>query len=87
MSAVVADGMLRVAVADSGLGFGAAQRGGTGVGLANVRERLKALYGQPANLVIDANADGGTIATIMVPYRIDAGVQSTPAQAMPAPAA
>ncbi len=45
LSAIVADGRLRVAVADSGLGFGVAQRGGTGVGLANVRERLAALYG------------------------------------------
>jgi sensor histidine kinase YesM len=72
VSAVIADGQLRVAVADSGMGFGVAQRGGTGVGLANVRERLQALYGSAASLIIDANSDGGTIATIAVPYRIDA---------------
>lgn len=72
VSAVVADGRLRVAVADTGLGFGAAKPGGTGVGLANVRERLRALFGPAASLVIDANADGGTIATIVVPYRIEA---------------
>jgi sensor histidine kinase YesM len=76
VSAVIADGLLRVAVADSGMGFGVAQRGGTGVGLANVRERLQALYGASASLVIDANSDGGTIATIAVPYRIDASAES-----------
>ncbi len=81
LSAVIADGQLRVAVADSGMGFGVAQRGGTGVGLANVRERLQALYGNSASLVIDANSDGGTIATIAVPYRIDASAE----RGMPGP--
>ncbi len=78
VSAVVADGRLRVAVADSGLGFGVAQRGGTGVGLANVRERLTALYGADASLSIDANSDGGTIATILVPYRVDGRAAPAP---------
>lgn len=72
VGAIVSDGKLRVSVADSGMGFGVAQRGGTGVGLTNVRERLQALYGTEASLSIDANSDGGTIATILVPYRIDA---------------
>jgi hypothetical protein len=71
LSAVIANGALQVAVADSGLGFGAAQRGGTGVGLTNVRERLQALFGSAARLQIEANADGGTIATVIVPYRVD----------------
>jgi hypothetical protein len=71
VSAVVANGALQVAVADSGLGFGASQRGGTGVGLVNVRERLQALFGPAAQLQIEANAQGGTIATIAVPYRVD----------------
>jgi anti-sigma regulatory factor (Ser/Thr protein kinase) len=88
VSAQVADGSLRVAVADSGLGFGVAQRGGTGVGLANVRERLRALYGADANLVIDANSEGGTIATIIVPYRIEgeSSAASAAAAAAGAPA-
>lgn len=71
ISAVISNGALQVAVADSGLGFGIAQRGGTGVGLANVRERLQALFGVDARLQIEANVDGGTIATLVVPYRVD----------------
>jgi signal transduction histidine kinase len=73
ISAVISNGALQVAVADSGMGFGVAQRGGTGVGLANVRERLQALFGSAARLQIEANSDGGTIATIVVPYSVDPG--------------
>jgi signal transduction histidine kinase len=71
ISADVANGRLRVRVADTGLGFthGAA----SGVGLSNIRERLKQLYGGDASFVVEANAHGGTIATIEVPYRWDAG--------------
>jgi len=86
VSAAVADGALRVAVADSGLGFGASERGGTGVGLANVRERLQALFGGAARLLVDANAAGGTIATIEVPYRIESAAAAPLADA-PVPAA
>jgi sensor histidine kinase YesM len=71
VGALVANGALQVSVADSGLGFGVAQRGGTGVGLANVRERLQALFGAAARLQIEGSANGGTIATIIVPYRVD----------------
>ncbi len=87
LSAVVADGSLRVAVSDSGMGFGNAQRGGTGLGLVNVRERLLALYGPAASLVIDANSDGGTIATILVPYQIEPGAASAPLGGFPSAAA
>jgi signal transduction histidine kinase len=38
-------GKLQVEVADTGLGFGRAATAGTGVGLANIRERLQLLYG------------------------------------------
>jgi sensor histidine kinase YesM len=69
------------------MGFGNAQRGGTGVGLVNVRERLQALYGPAASLVIDANSDGGTIATILVPYQIEPGAASAPAGGFPSAAA
>jgi hypothetical protein len=86
VGAGVGDGMLRVSVADSGLGFGAGQNAGTGVGLANVRERLRALFGPSAGLVIDGNAQGGTIATINVPYRIESA-GADPATGMAAAAA
>lgn len=71
ITADIADGHLRVTVADTGLGFGAGARPGAGVGLANVRERLAALYGSRAKLTVQANTPTGTIATIEVPYAID----------------
>jgi hypothetical protein len=71
LSADIANGNLRVTVADTGLGFGAGSRPGTGVGLANVRERLAALYGGRARLIVETNTPAGTIATIEVPYSID----------------
>jgi LytS/YehU family sensor histidine kinase len=64
--AEVVDGQLAVHVLDTGLGF--APKGEGGVGLANVRERLAALYGERAELVISVPPAGGTCATIQVPY-------------------
>jgi LytS/YehU family sensor histidine kinase len=74
ISADIVDGRLRVTVADTGLGFAAAARPGTGVGLANVRERLSALYGGRAKLAIEANHPSGTIVIIDVPYSFEADV-------------
>ncbi len=73
VTADIANGNLRVTVADTGLGFGASGKPGTGVGLSNVRERLAALYGGRARFAIEANAPSGTIATIEVPYEADLG--------------
>lgn len=67
--AQVVHGKLQVTVADTGLGFGKAATAGTGVGLANVRERLQMLYGGKATLAITENQPGGTVVTITVPYR------------------
>lgn len=72
LSADVANGNLRVTVADTGLGFAVGTQPGTGVGLSNVRERLAALYGSAAKLTIESNTPTGTIATVEVPYSIDA---------------
>ncbi len=65
--AVAADGMLQVRVADSGVGFGAAATGGTGVGLANTRARLAAIHGDAAQLEFLVNEPTGVIAVIRVP--------------------
>jgi LytS/YehU family sensor histidine kinase len=81
LSADIVDGRLRVTVADTGLGFAAAARPGSGVGLANVRERLSALYGGRARLSIDANHPTGTIVTIDVPYSFEADAPLAAAQA------
>jgi LytS/YehU family sensor histidine kinase len=67
--AEVAHGRLVVSVADTGLGFGQSPTTGTGVGLANIRERLQLLYGSRAALTVAENRPAGTVATITVPYR------------------
>lgn len=79
LSAEVTDGHLAVHVQDSGLGFMPASN--DGVGLANIRARLKALYGGRAELIISVPPAGGTRATIVVPYEM------APVDAKVAPAA
>ncbi len=59
------DGRIRVTVEDDGRGIGGEL--GRGVGLANARERLAALHGDAARLVLAAREGGGTRATIEVP--------------------
>jgi hypothetical protein len=86
ISADIANGKLRVTVADTGLGFAIAGQPGTGVGLANVRERLAALYGGAARLAIEANSPTGTIVTIEVPYSFEADAPAVNGGAAPAPA-
>ncbi|HET9670872.1 MAG TPA: histidine kinase [Casimicrobiaceae bacterium] len=68
IGAEIVDGQLAVHVQDTGVGF--APMGEGGVGLANVRERLRALYGDRAELLIDLPPGGGTRATIKVPYEV-----------------
>ena len=62
--AAAGDGKLRLAVADTGAGI--SPKKGTGVGLTNIRERLKALYGRGARLVIEENTPSGVVATIEI---------------------
>jgi len=69
VGAEVVHGKLAVTVADTGVGFGRAATAGTGVGLSNIRERLKLLYEGDAELRIAENAPTGTRVTIVVPYR------------------
>ena len=66
IGAEIVDGQLAVHVRDTGMGFAPNSPGG--VGLANIRERLKVMYQNRAELVISVPADGGTLATIKVPY-------------------
>ncbi len=58
--------LLSVAVVDTGNGLG--DPVGQGVGLTNLRERLKALYGNLGRFSLEANADVGTRAMIEIPY-------------------
>ena len=70
VSAEVAHNKLRVTVSDDGLGFGAITSNGTGLGLQNIRERLKLLHGNAAQLIIAPNLPSGVSATIEVPYQL-----------------
>ncbi|TXG01219.1 sensor histidine kinase [Massilia arenae] len=59
---------LCVDVCDDGVGFNL--HAGSGVGLANIRERLALLYGKDAELVIEALPGGGACVSIHLPYRM-----------------
>ncbi|HZR33572.1 MAG TPA: histidine kinase [Terriglobales bacterium] len=68
------DGMLHIEVEDDGVGMGAANLmerpsglGGSGIGMANVAERLKVLYGDTARMVIDSHEGKGTSVRIKLP--------------------
>ncbi|MBV8037374.1 sensor histidine kinase [Roseateles sp.] len=69
VKAEILHGKLAVTVADTGLGFGRAATSGTGVGLANIRERLQLLHGSKASVTVTENQPSGTVVTITVPYR------------------
>lgn len=67
-AAIDAQGRLAVTVADDGVGFGGATSG-SGLGLANLRERLQQLWQGRAELTLKARAEGGVAATIAVPLQ------------------
>ncbi|MDP3222380.1 MAG: histidine kinase [Rubrivivax sp.] len=69
VTAEIVHGKLQMTVADTGLGFGKAATAGTGVGLANIRERLQMLYGAKASLTVAENTPSGTVVTVTVPYK------------------
>jgi LytS/YehU family sensor histidine kinase len=66
-------GKLVVDIADNGAGFAAS--GGSGVGLANTRSRLAALYGADASLALAIGSPRGVVATVTLPLQ----TQETPA--------
>jgi two-component system, LytTR family, sensor kinase len=63
-----------IEVEDDGVGMGAAQLieppsglGGTGIGMANVAERLKVAYGDTARMTVDSNNGKGTLVRLRLP--------------------
>ena len=76
VAAEIVHGKLQLTVADTGLGFGKAATAGTGVGLANIRERLQLLYGNKATLTVAANQPCGTVVSITVPYKTVEGTEA-----------
>jgi len=67
--AAVSGNTLQVDVQDDGVGFNL--YAGDGVGLNNVRERLKLVYGTRAQLLIETPMEGGCRASIRVPFAPD----------------
>ena len=68
------DAAIAVTVADDGRGF-SAEGGGTGIGLRNVRERLRLAFGGAATFDIVANFPAGVAATITVPNSTASGAR------------
>jgi signal transduction histidine kinase len=60
---------LRITVVDDGVGIDPQMTPPAGHGIETTRERLRALYGTQASLEIAPRAEGGTIATLRLPYR------------------
>jgi sensor histidine kinase YesM len=68
------DNLLRVEVMDTGLGFASFEK--TGVGLGNVRDRIKLLYGEKGRLILEENKPNGVRAVIEVPIGNAVGNQA-----------
>jgi hypothetical protein len=62
-----ADGRLCITVADDGVGFGGSDGAGSGLGLANIRERLAQLHPGRAELTLQQRAGGGVVASLVLP--------------------
>jgi signal transduction histidine kinase len=84
LDAAVSDGRLSVSVSDTGIGFGHSNHPGSGIGLTNIRERLRLLYGNEASLRTISPASGGSVVSIEIPYRSRSG-PSAPPCAIPSP--
>jgi hypothetical protein len=67
----LSDSSLAVSVKDTGVGFDPQSR--EGIGMSNIRERLRLLYGVRARFDIQRCDGGGTLATIEIPLTELAG--------------
>jgi hypothetical protein len=65
LTASRAGSAVRIDVSDTGVGFGSSTRGG--MGLTNLRERLKLIYGERASVEISERSGGGTIVSLKLP--------------------
>jgi sensor histidine kinase YesM len=68
ISSTVDGGKLKLTIADSGAGFVAEGTGRDGI--ASIRERLEALFGQDGQLRLEPTAASGTQAVMEIPYEI-----------------
>jgi two-component system LytT family sensor kinase len=70
----LSDSHVTIEVEDDGVGMGSAQLlerpagfGEGGIGMANVAERLKVLYGETARMTIDSRNGTGTLVRLRLP--------------------
>lgn len=68
IAAARADDRLQISVSDDGLGFAATP--GAGIGVANIRARLAALYGPTAGLELSSKVGAGVTATLSFPLLV-----------------
>jgi sensor histidine kinase YesM len=65
IKALEKDDLIRIEVMDTGLGFSSFQK--VGVGIGNVKERIKLLFGEKGRLILEENEPSGVRAIIEVP--------------------
>jgi len=65
----IVDGRLVIEVEDDGVGMGSgsSDAGSTGIGLANVQERLHVLYGDTASMEMESKGGTGTTVRLVLP--------------------
>jgi two-component system sensor histidine kinase YesM len=78
VSAQIQDNCLFISIADNGPGMsesfleklktGEVKPQGTGLGLSNIRDRIKMLYGEEYGIKIESDRGFGTIVTLILPY-------------------
>ncbi len=69
ITATRVEDFLELTVVDDGAGIDPNAEIPSAHGIENTRERLRALYGDSASLEVARREEGGTIATLRVPYR------------------
>jgi len=69
VTASLTQGLITLEVQDNGIGMASAHEGADGFGLAQVRERLNALYGSQGTLNLIADEAYGTRARVTFPYK------------------
>jgi two-component system LytT family sensor kinase len=60
--------VLRLEVRDDGPGLRAGGAGGTGIGVANTRARIRQRYGSPYGLTLEDLPEGGVLARVELPF-------------------
>jgi sensor histidine kinase YesM len=74
IDAAKVNGNLEIHVRDDGPGLPSGGIDSRGIGLVNTRARLQQLYGDAATLTLENGAQGGAVATLILPFRVDPGM-------------